>query len=129
MVLPILGAVVLVMTNLDLLTILLSAGLRRVRRVAPISRIGLAYPLTFRFRTGVTVALLSLIMFLVLLLVTTNLGAIQEAQATTSSGGFQSQATTFGSQLIHSPALSGQLQNCKHVGCLSKILLRWVWCV
>ena len=110
MVLPILGAVVLVMTNLDLLTILLSAGLRRVRRVAPISRIGLAYPLTFRFRTGVTVALLSLIMFLVLLLVTTNLGAIQEAQATTSSGGFQLQATTFGSQLIHSPALSGQLQ-------------------
>lgn len=110
MLLPVMGAVVLVMTNLDLLAALLSAGLRRVRGVAPISRTGLAYPLTFRFRTGVTVALLSLIMFLVLLLVTTNLGAIQEAEAATSSGGFQLQATTYGSQLARYPALSGQLQ-------------------
>jgi putative ABC transport system permease protein len=86
MLLPVVGGVVLVMTNLDLLAALLSTALRRVRRVAPISRVGLAYPLTFRFRTGVTVALLSLVMFLVLLLVTTNLGAIQEAQAATSSG-------------------------------------------
>jgi len=49
-------------------------------------------------------------MFLVLLLVTTNLGAIQEAEAATSSGGFQLQATTYGSQLARYPALSGQLQ-------------------
>src|SRR5207245_1063698 len=70
-----------------------------------------AYPLTFRFRTGITVALLSLIMFLVLLLVTTNLGAIQEAEAATSSGGFQLQATTFGSQLARYPTLSTQLQD------------------
>ncbi len=110
MLLPVVGGVVLVMTNLDLLAALLSTGLRRVRRVAPISRVGLAYPLTFRFRTGVTVALLSLIMFLVLLLVTTNLGAIQEAQAATNSGGFQLQATVFGSQLARYHALPAQLQ-------------------
>jgi putative ABC transport system permease protein len=110
MLLPVLGGVVLVMTNLDLLAALLSAGLRRLRRVAPISRVGLAYALTFRFRTGVTVALLSLVMFLVLLLVTTNLGAIQEAQAATNSGGFQLQATVFGSQLERYHVLSAQLQ-------------------
>jgi putative ABC transport system permease protein len=110
MLLPVLGGVVLVMTNLDLLAALLSTGLRRVRGVAPISRVGLAYPLTFRFRTGVTVALLSLVMFLVLLLVTTNLGAIQEAQAATNSGGFQLQATVFGSQLARYHALPAQLQ-------------------
>ena len=110
MLLPVVGAVVLVMANLDLLAALLSTGLRRVRRVSPISRVGLAYPLTFRFRTGVTVALLSLVMFLVLLLVTTNLGAIQEAQAATNSGGFQLQATVSGSQLARYTRLPTQLQ-------------------
>ena len=110
MLLPVVGGVVLMMTNLDLLAVLLSTGLRRLCRVAPISRVGLAYPLTFRFRTGVTVALLSLVMFLVLLLVTTNLGAIQEVQAATNSGGFQLQATVFGSQLERYPTLPVQLQ-------------------
>ena len=110
MVLPVMGAVVLVITNLDLLVALLSAGLRRVRGVVPISRISVAYPLTFRFRTGVTVALLSLVMFLVLLLVTTNLGAIQEAEAATSSGGFQLQATVSGSQLARYNGLPARLQ-------------------
>jgi putative ABC transport system permease protein len=81
-----------------------------VRGIAPVGRTGLAYPLTFRFRTGVTVALLGLVMFLVLLLVTTNLGAIQEAQAATNSGGFQLQATVSGSQLARYPDLPAQLQ-------------------
>ena len=111
MLLPVGGAVVLGMTNLDLLAALLSTGLRRMRGVAPISRSSVAYPLTFRFRTSITVALLSLIMFLVLLLVTTNLGAIAEAEAATSSGGFQLQATTFGSQFARYPTLLTQLQD------------------
>lgn len=110
MLLPVAGAIVLAMTNLDLLTAPLSALLRRVRWLAPINRTGLAYPQTFRFRTGVTIALLSLVMFLVMLLVTTNLGAIQEAQAASSSGGFQLQATLFGSQLARYNTLPGQLQ-------------------
>jgi putative ABC transport system permease protein len=110
MLLPVMGAIVLVITNLDLLVALLSAGLRRVRGVVPISRTSVAYPLAFRFRTGVTVALLSLVMFLVLLLVTTNLGAIQEAEAATSSGGFQLQATVSGSQLARYNGLPAQLQ-------------------
>ncbi|GCE20112.1 FtsX-like permease family protein [Dictyobacter kobayashii] len=111
MLLPIGGAVVLGMTNLDLLAVLFSGGLRRVRGFAPISRTGVAYPLASRLRTGITVALLSLIMFLVLLLVTTNLGAIQEAEAATGSGGFQLQATTYGSQIMRYPTLATQLQN------------------
>ncbi len=111
MLLPVTGAVILGMANLDLLAALLSLGLRRARGVAPISRLSVAHPLTFRFRTGITVALLSLIMFLILLLVTTNLGAIQEAEAASSSGGFQLQATTYGSQLARYPSLSAQLQN------------------
>jgi ABC-type lipoprotein release transport system permease subunit len=92
MLLPVWGAVVLILTNADLLVALCTLLLRRLRSLAPVSRTSLVYPLTFRFRTGVTVALLSLIMFLVLLLVTTNLGALQEAQSAAGTGGFQLEA-------------------------------------
>ncbi len=86
---PVLGTVVLVMVNADLLTKLLTLLLRRIRGLAPVSRTGLAYPLTFRFRSGVTVALLSLITFLIILVVTNNLSSIQQSQIQTTTGNFQ----------------------------------------
>ncbi|HLW00018.1 MAG TPA: FtsX-like permease family protein [Ktedonobacterales bacterium] len=92
MLLPVIGAVVLVLTNADLLVALWTFVFQRVRGLAPLSRLSLVYPVTFRVRTGVTVALLSLITFLVLLVVTINLGALQEAQAAASTGGFQVEA-------------------------------------
>jgi hypothetical protein len=70
----------------------------------------MAYPFMYRFRTGVTVTLLSLIVFLVLMLITINLGAVQEAQAVTNAGGFQLEATVFGSQLFRYPVLPAQLR-------------------
>ena len=57
-----------------------------------------------------TVALLSLITFLVLLLVTVDLGAMQEAQTAANTGGFQLQATVFGSQLGEYRDLAPRLQ-------------------
>lgn len=110
MLLPVVGAVMLVMTNVDLLGAFVTLVLRRWRGLAPISRTSLVYPLTFRFRSGVSVALFCLISFLVLFLVTTNVGAIQEAQAATNSGGFQLEATVFGSQLQRYRDLPAQLQ-------------------
>ena len=104
------GAVLLVMSNADLLASLVTSMLRRVRGLVPVSRTSLVYPFTYRFRTGVTVTLLSLVVFLVLILITTNLGAVQEAQAVTNAGGFQLEATVFGSQLLKYPDLPGQLQ-------------------
>lgn len=86
---PVLGAVVLVMVNTDLLTQVLTFLLRQIRGLAPVSRTGLAYPLTFRFRSGVTVALLSLITFLIILVVTNNLSSIQQSQIQTTTGNFQ----------------------------------------
>jgi putative ABC transport system permease protein len=97
--LPVAGAVLLMVINADLAAALLGCVLRRVPGLTPVARIGLAYPITYRVRMGVTVALLSLVTFLVLLLVTVNLGSIQEAEAATNTGGFQLQATLFGSQL------------------------------
>jgi len=87
--LPVLGAVVLVLTNADVLGALGTLLLRHLRGLAPLSRTSLAYPLTFRFRTGMTVTLLSMVLFLVLLLVTADLGALQEEQSATGNGGYQ----------------------------------------
>ncbi|HLJ32552.1 MAG TPA: FtsX-like permease family protein [Ktedonobacteraceae bacterium] len=120
MLLLIVGSVIVVITNADLLVILLTALLRRTRGLAPISRTSLAYPLTFRFRTGVAMTLLSLVTFLILLLVTINLGSIQEAQAATNSGGFQLEATVFGSQLSRYSDLSSQLDALKTHRVLSR---------
>ncbi|HEY8283396.1 MAG TPA: FtsX-like permease family protein, partial [Chloroflexota bacterium] len=108
--LPVVGAVLLVMANADLLVALIGGVLRRLPSLAPISRVSLVYPLTYRLRMGVTVTLLSLVTFLVLLLVTVNFGAIQEAQTATNTGGFQLQATVFGSQLSRYGDLSPKLR-------------------
>jgi len=83
------GAVMLMMTNIDLLATCLSLLMRQTRTLAPISRTSLVYPFTYRFRTAVTVTLLSLIAFLVMLLVTNNLGGVQAAQVSVTTGNFQ----------------------------------------
>lgn len=83
------GCVILVMTNLDLLAALLSFVLKRSRSLAPLSRMSVAYPLTFRFRARVTVTLLSSISFLIMLLLTNNLGQAQQGQVQVTSGNFQ----------------------------------------
>jgi hypothetical protein len=86
---PILGTVMLVISNADLPVRLLTLLLRRVRALAPVSRTGLTYPTTFRFRSGVTIALLSLITFLIILVVTNNLSSIQQSGLQTTTGNFQ----------------------------------------
>lgn len=106
---PLLGAVVLVMGNVDLLAAMISGLVRRIPGMAPISRTSLAYPLTFRLRLGVSVILLSLVSFLILLLVIANLGSIQEAETTAHTGGFQLQASISGPLLARYPAVSRSL--------------------
>ncbi|GHO55912.1 ABC transporter permease [Ktedonobacter robiniae] len=83
------GCVIVVMTNLDLVAALLSFVLKRSRSLAPLSRMSMAYPLTFRFRARVTVTLLSSITFLIMLLLTNNLGQAQQGQVQVTSGNFQ----------------------------------------
>ena len=85
------GTVLLVTANVDLLVRLLTAVTARVRGLAPISRTSLSYPLTFPFRVMVTVSELGLVTFLVVLIITMNVGATNAAQAATATGGFQLQ--------------------------------------
>lgn len=104
------GAVLLAMANVDLLIVFCSLVMRHIHSLAAIHRISLIYPLSFRLRTGLTILLLCTITFMILLLVTTNLGALQEAQATINTGGFPLEADVFGSQLASENALASQLQ-------------------
>jgi ABC-type antimicrobial peptide transport system permease subunit len=86
---PLLGLTLLVMMNSDSLASALHLIIRRVRSLAPISRTSMAYPLTFRLRTGVATTLLSLVLFLVLLVLTNNLGIGQQAADTSQSSAVQ----------------------------------------
>ncbi|GHO72569.1 hypothetical protein KSD_03400 [Ktedonobacter sp. SOSP1-85] len=83
--LPLIGLVVLALVNSDGLASALHTIFRQVRGLAPISRTSLSYPLTFRFRTGVAVSLLSLVQFLIMLVMTNNLGIAQQVVDTSSS--------------------------------------------
>lgn len=107
---PLTGAVVIVMGNLDLLMAALTWLLRRIRPLASIARISLVYPLTSRFRTTTTVTLLSLITFLIMLTVLTNSTTIQQGQIQTITGDFhlevaltQDQEARLGQALYETP--------------------------
>lgn len=84
--LPLVGLVVLLMNNADGIAVLLTLVMRRVRGLVPVSRTSTVYPLTFRFRSGVAVALLSLVVFLVMLVITSNLGIGQQSLAAGQKG-------------------------------------------
>jgi putative ABC transport system permease protein len=57
------GASWAIMYNADVLLGALAASLGRVRRLAPVLKLSIAYPLRSRFRTGVTLAMFTLVVF------------------------------------------------------------------
>jgi len=95
---PLVGGVFILLSNTDIVVNVLAALMRRIRLMAPMSRTSLVYPLTFRFRTGVTVSLLSLITFLVMLVVTNNVSTIQQSSVQTTAANFQLQLNMTGQQ-------------------------------
>jgi ABC-type antimicrobial peptide transport system permease subunit len=109
--LPLVGGVILIMSNVDLLVGMLSLLVRSIHSLSPLSHLSLVYPLTFRFRSGVTVLLLALIVFLVQLLVVNNLSSIQQTQLPLTTGNFQLELSTtdprasqvLGTQLLATP--------------------------
>ncbi len=62
-VMMVLGAVWTVMYNSDLLTRALLAVFGRNRTLAPVMRTSIAYPMASRFRTGMTLAMFSIVVF------------------------------------------------------------------
>jgi putative ABC transport system permease protein len=64
------GAVLVIMFNTDLLLRLILLVLGRSPRFAPVLRMAIAYPLSNRFRTGMTIAIFAVVMFSVIFMAT-----------------------------------------------------------
>jgi putative ABC transport system permease protein len=64
------GAVLVIMFNTDLLLRLILLVLGGSPRLAPILRMAIAYPLSNRFRTGMTIAIFAVVMFSVIFMAT-----------------------------------------------------------
>ena len=116
MILLVAGAVLLVITNIDVLIALLTAIASRLRFLAPISRTSLSYPLTYRFRMTVTVSELGLVVFLIVLIITMNVGAITASQSASATGGFQLEVLStrpianFAALVRQDPVLNQEIQ-------------------
>jgi len=64
------GAVTVIMFNTDLILRLILMILGRSPRVAPVLRMAIAYPLSSRFRTGMTIAIFAVVIFSVIFMAT-----------------------------------------------------------
>jgi putative ABC transport system permease protein len=90
----VIGATWTIMYNADVLLAALGGALGRIRRIAPIVRMSIAYPLKSRFRTGVTLAMFMLVTFTLVVGVTTT-GSFTNAfnNVHAFGGGFDVRAT------------------------------------
>ncbi len=64
------GAVLVIMFNADLLLRLILTAVGGAPRFAPVMRMAIAYPLSNRFRTGMTIAIFAVVMFSVIFMAT-----------------------------------------------------------
>jgi len=89
------GASWTLMYNADVLLGMLGAATRRMRNLAPVLKMSMAYPLRSLFRTGVTLAMFMLVVFTLVVGATTT-GAFTNAfnDLTTFGGGFDVRATS-----------------------------------
>jgi putative ABC transport system permease protein len=90
----VIGATWTIMYNADILLGLLGATLGRIKSIAPVLRMAMAYPLRSLFRTGVTLAMFMLVTFTLVVGATTT-GAFTDAFNNVKSfgGGFDVRAT------------------------------------
>src|SRR5207302_188060 len=89
------GATWTIMYNADVLLGLLGSTLGRIKSVAPVLRMAAAYPLRSLFRTGVTLAMFTLVVFTLVVGATTTsafVHAFNDVQA--FGGGFDVRATS-----------------------------------
>ena len=90
----VIGASWTIMYNADLLLTGLAGSLGRIRRLAPVLRLSIAYPLRNRFRTGVTLAMFTLVVFTLVTGATTTTSFVNGMNdLNTYGGGFDIRAT------------------------------------
>ncbi|MCX5991265.1 MAG: FtsX-like permease family protein [Chloroflexi bacterium] len=90
----VLGAVWVVTYNLDILLRILTIAASRLRGVVPALRTALAYPMKNRMRTGLTLAMFSLVIFTMIFMsaiITSTTAALKDVES--FSGGYDVQGT------------------------------------
>jgi len=88
------GATWTIMYNADLLLAALTRSLGRIRSLAPVLKMSMAYPLRNRFRTGVTLAMFTLVVFTLVTGATTTTSFLNGTNDLgTYGGGFDIRAT------------------------------------
>jgi putative ABC transport system permease protein len=91
----VIGASWLLIYNADLLLGVLASTLGRTKRVAPVLKMAMAYPLRNVFRTGVMLAMFTLVVFTLVVGATTTGSFVQSANDLRAfGGGFDVRATT-----------------------------------
>ncbi|HXG36353.1 MAG TPA: FtsX-like permease family protein [Dehalococcoidia bacterium] len=89
------GAVWVVVYNSDLLLALVSFIFGRFRLIAPALKTAIAYPLTSRFRTGMTMAMFTLVVFTLVVMATVNSAFMKVfSDEEAFGGGFDVRATS-----------------------------------
>jgi putative ABC transport system permease protein len=95
------GAVWVIVFNADVLLGLAMRVLGRIRALAPVLKVSMAYPLANRFRTGTTLAMFTLVVFTLVTGTVSNGSFIQASQnEETFGGGFDVRASTSGATPI-----------------------------
>jgi putative ABC transport system permease protein len=95
------GAVWVIVFNADVLLGLAMRVLGRIRALAPVLKISMAYPLANRFRTGTTLAMFTLVVFTLVTGTVSNGSFIHASQnEETFGGGFDVRASTSGATPI-----------------------------
>ena len=107
------GAVWLIVFNADLLLGLVMRLFGRVRSLAPVLRMSIAYPLAARFRTGTTLAMFTLVVFTLVTGTASNGSFVHAIGVDDYGGGFQIRSGTAGeapitdmqAALAHAPGI------------------------
>jgi putative ABC transport system permease protein len=108
------GAVWLIVFNADLLLGLVMRLFGRVRSLAPVLRMSIAYPLAARFRTGTTLAMFTLVVFTLVTGTASNGSFVHAIGVDDYGGGFQIRSGTAGeapitdmrTALAHAPGIN-----------------------
>jgi putative ABC transport system permease protein len=88
------GTVWVIVFNADVLLGLVTRVLGRIRSLAPILRMSMAYPLAARFRTGATLAMFTLVVFTLVTGTASNGSFLHAIGVSDYGGGFQVRAGT-----------------------------------
>jgi putative ABC transport system permease protein len=94
------GAVWVIVFNADVLLGLVMTVFGRIRGLAPVLRISMAYPLRARFRTGTTLAMFTLVVFTLVTGTASNGSFIHAIDVEDYGGGFDVRAGTVGSGAV-----------------------------